>query len=86
VDGVEAIVTEIRDYARFFCAMALGTESDPELKLAFHDLRELRVDVAYPFLLELYADFHSGLLSKPDFLAAVRLVESYVFRRAICDL
>ncbi|HRE93204.1 MAG TPA: DUF262 and DUF1524 domain-containing protein [Fimbriimonadaceae bacterium] len=86
VDGVEAIVTEIRDYARFFCAMALGTESDPELKLAFHDLRELRVDVAYPFLLELYADFHSGLLSKPDFLAAVRLVESYVFRRAICEI
>ena len=86
VEGVEAIVNEIRDYARFYCAMALGTETDPELKLAFHELRELRVDVAYPFLLELYADFHSGLLSKPDFLAAVRLVESYVFRRAICEI
>ena len=86
VEGVEAIVNEIRDYARFYCAMALGTETDSELKVAFHDLRELRVDVAYPFLLELYADFHSGLLSKPDFLAAVRLVESYVFRRAICEI
>ncbi len=86
VEGVEAIVTQIRDYARFYCAMALGTESDPELKLAFHDLRELRVDVAYPFLLELYSDFQSGLLSKLDFLAAVRLVESYVFRRAVCEI
>lgn len=86
VEGVEAIVNEIRDYARFYCAMALGTETDPDLKLAFHDLRDLRVDVAYPFLLELYADFNSGLLSKPDFLAAVRLVESYVFRRAVCEI
>ncbi len=86
VEGVEAIVNEIRDYARFYCAMALGTETDPDLKLAFHDLRELRVDVAYPFLLELYADFNAGLLSKSDFLAAVRLVESYVFRRAICEI
>jgi predicted transport protein len=86
VNGVEAIVTEIRDYARFYCAMALGTETDSDLKLAFHDLRDLRVDVAYPFLLELYADFNSGLLSKPDFLAAVRLVESYVFRRAVCEI
>ncbi len=86
VDGVEDIVKEIRNYARFYCAMALGTESDPELKLAFHDLRELRIDVAYPFLLELYADYAAYLLSKSDFLSAVRLVESYVFRRAVCEI
>ena len=36
--------------------MALGAEQDDDLKLAFHDLRELKVDVAYPFLLELYCD------------------------------
>lgn len=86
VDGVEAIVAEIRDYAGYYCAMARGTETDPDLKIAFHDLRELRIDVAYPFLLELYADFQSGLLAKADFLAAVRLVESYIFRRAVCEI
>ena len=32
---------------------------DADLKLAFHDLRELKVDVAYPFLLELYHDYTS---------------------------
>jgi uncharacterized protein with ParB-like and HNH nuclease domain/predicted transport protein len=84
--GVEALVKEVRDFARYFCAMALGAETDPELKLAFNDLRELKVDVAYPFLLELYQDFTHGILPKPDFLAAVRLVESYVFRRAICEI
>ena len=29
----------------------MGAETAPDLKLAFHDLRELKVDVAYPFLL-----------------------------------
>ena len=84
--GVEQLVKDIRDFARHFCAMALGAEMDPDLKLAFHDLRELKVDVAYPFLLELYSDFAAGLLPKADFVAAVRLIEAYVFRRAICAI
>lgn len=84
--GVEALVKDIRDFARYFCAMALGAETDTELKLAFHDLRELKVDVAYPFLLELYHDYTTGTLPKPEFAEAVRLVEAYVFRRAICAI
>lgn len=84
--GVEVLVRDIRDFAGYFCAMALGAEADADLKLAFHDLRELKVDVAYPFLLELYHDYARGMLSSPDFVAAVRLVESYVFRRAICAI
>ena len=84
--GVEALVKDIRDFGRYFCAMALGAETDSELKLAFHDLRELKIDVAYPFLLELYSDYTTGLLPKADFAAAVRLIEAYVFRRAICAI
>ena len=83
---IEALVRDIRDYARHFCAMALGTETDPDLKRAFHDLRELKVDVAYPFLLELYHDYAMRLLPKDDFARSVRLVEAYVFRRAICAI
>jgi len=83
---IESLVREIRDYARHFCAMALGSETETDLKLAFHDLRELKVDVAYPFLLELYHDYKAGSLAKADLLATVRLIESYVFRRAICAI
>lgn len=84
--GVEALVKDIRDFARYYCAMALGAESDNALKTAFHDLRELKVDVAYPFLLELYQDYSTGLLARDEFLEAVRLIEAYVFRRAICAI
>jgi uncharacterized protein with ParB-like and HNH nuclease domain/predicted transport protein len=84
--GIEALVKDIRVFARYFCAMALGREQDGALGTAFHDLRELKVDVAYPFLLELYHDYATGMLSAADFAAAVRLVEAYVFRRAICAI
>lgn len=84
--GIEALVRDIRTFARYFCALALGREQDGTLAVAFHDLRELKVDVAYPFLLELYHAYADGTLSAEDFASAVRLVESYVFRRAICAI
>lgn len=80
------LVADIHAYASYYCAMALGTEGDAALKQAFHDLRELKVDVAYPFLLDVYHDYKKGRLTSDEVLHIVRLVESYVFRRAICAI
>jgi uncharacterized protein with ParB-like and HNH nuclease domain/predicted transport protein len=84
--GVDAVVAEIHAYAGYYCAMALDQESDKELARAFRDLRELKVDVAFPFLLELYDDYANGVLARDQFARAIRLVEAYVFRRAICAI
>jgi uncharacterized protein with ParB-like and HNH nuclease domain/predicted transport protein len=84
--GIEALVKDIRDYARYYCAMALGAEKDDGLAEAFADLRELKVDVAYPLLLELYRDYATGKLNISDFAAIVRLIEAYVFRRNVCTI
>lgn len=84
--GFEELVKDIKNHAMYFCNFVLGKEKDEELKLAFKDLRELKVDVAYPLLLELYSDFSQGLLTHDEFLSAVRIIESYVFRRTICEI
>ena len=84
--GVDALVADIHRFAGHYCAMALGKEQDKELAAAFKDLNELKANVAWPFLLELYDDYQQGQLSRDDFLRAVRLVESYVFRRAVCAI
>ncbi len=84
--GTEALVGDVLDFAKYYSAMALDREQDPELRAAFRDLRDLKVDVAYPFLLEMYDDYIAGLLEKKDFLEAVRLTEAYVFRRAVCEV
>lgn len=86
VSGVEAMVADIRRFAGYYCAMAIGAEEEPELKSVFHDIRELKVDVAFPFLLELYHDYDQHILTKKELLQAARLVESYVFRRAVCGI
>ncbi len=84
--GVDTLVSDIHTFAEYYCAMALGNEKDKTLASAFQDLRELKVDVAYPFLLELYHDYRNDVLSGEDFASAIRLVEGYVFRRSVCNI
>ena len=86
VGGMDPLVADIHTYAKYYCAMALDKETERDLSLAFRDLREFTVDVAYPFLLELYDDYDRGILPAGDFVRAVRLVEAYVFRRAVCAI
>jgi len=84
--GVSALVADIHVFAKHYCAMALGAEPSERLATAFHDLRELRVEVAYPLLLELYHDYSEALLPAEEFERTIRLMESYVFRRAVCAI
>lgn len=84
--GVEALVIDIRSFAGYYCAMVLSGEADVNLREAFRDIRELKVDVALPLLLELYADYVSQIFDKAELLQAVRWVENYVFRRAVCSI
>jgi len=83
---IEDLVKEVRSYARFYCVIALGHQTEPKLAEAFQDIRELRVDVAYPFLLEVFDDFDNGRLTSAEFHDVLRMVEAYVFRRAICSI
>ena len=84
--GLDMLVADIHGYADYYCAMALDKERDDDLVTLFQDLRELKVDVAFPFLLELYDDYARGLLPKLDLIQSVRLIEAYVFRRAVCSI
>ena len=86
ISSVEALVTDIHYFAGYYCAIALNAERDPDIKTTFRDIRALKVDVAFPFLLELYRDYTHGILLKEELLHAARLVESYVFRRAACGI
>lgn len=80
------LVADIHAYATYYCVIALGSETEPALKQAFHDLRELKVEVSYPFLLDAYNDYKHDRLAADELVQIIRLVESYVFRRAICAI
>jgi uncharacterized protein with ParB-like and HNH nuclease domain/predicted transport protein len=90
--NTEALVKDIYTFALYYCTIVLGKDEknaklyDKNLKNSLDDLRELVAGVAHPFLLAVYHDYALNDISSDDVTAVVRLVESYVFRRAVCDI
>jgi len=83
---IHQIVEDIYRYAGHFVNMALLREGDREIRQVLRDINTLKVDVAYPFLLQVYDDYVNHRLSKTDLIVILKLVESYVFRRVICGV
>ncbi|MEW6586691.1 MAG: DUF262 and DUF1524 domain-containing protein, partial [Nitrospirota bacterium] len=82
----KSLLAALLEFAGYYCCIALGKEKDLALAPVFLDIRELRADVCYPMLMEVYQDYKLNLLSKEEFIEILLLVESYVFRRAVCDI
>ncbi|PUD73202.1 DUF262 and DUF1524 domain-containing protein [Helicobacter pylori] len=82
----EALLQDLQKYCGFFCQIAFKKEDDKDLNKALSFLVDLEMDVIYPLLLELYSDYSDGVLSKQDFIPIIALIESYIFRRAVCGL
>lgn len=83
---VEELLMSLMEYASYYCNIALGKEQNSKLAEAFSDIRELRADVCYPLLMEVYHDYHRGRITEAELIEVSLLVESYVFRRAVCDI
>lgn len=79
-------VADIYAFSKHYVRIALDGERDEALRDGLSDIQTLKVDVSYPFLLEVYDDMSKGLVAKDDVVQIIRLVESYVFRRAVCGI
>lgn len=84
--SIEEIIKDVYRYSKHFVNIAFEKETNKELQKIITNINYLKVDVAYPFLLELYDDYIHNLLSQEDLLKIFKLVDSYVFRRAICGI
>ena len=83
---VMSIIKEINLYSKFYTNMVFDKEMDKDLKRCFKSFTELKMDVCYPFLLQVYNDYYGGILSKIDFIKIIETIESYIFRRSICSI
>ncbi|MGN8464805.1 GmrSD restriction endonuclease domain-containing protein [Helicobacter pylori] len=84
--AIEDLLKDLQKYCGYFCQIVFKKEADKDLNKALGFLVDLEMDVIYPLLLELYSDYSDGVLSKADFIPIIALIESYICRRAVCNL
>lgn len=61
-------------------------ESQKALEPIFEEIRSLRMEVAYPFLIKVYMDYFKEEITLDVFVDILKLTIAYVVRRAICDI
>ena len=86
LEQLKVTIAEIDRYSKHYVKFVLLQEDDPDLRECLKDIDELEAGVARPLLLEVYEDYTQGKIQKLELIEILRLVESYVFRRAICGI
>lgn len=82
----DELVVDLCRHAQWFAIMAFDRAPDRSLRTAFKDLEQLKATPVYPFLLRVYGDYSAGLISAGDLLRILKVVTSYLFRRAVCTV
>ena len=85
-DVVENIVGDIHYYSKLFVMLNSSKTDDKDINQRITDINSLRVEVAYPFLLQVLADWQKNIISREELINILDMVESYVFRRQICEI
>ncbi len=80
------VVKNIDEYSQYYAALSFVRVDDADLAGAIRDLQTIKVEVAYPFLMECLRLYQAHHLTRTDMIRIIRLAQSYVFRRAICGI
>lgn len=77
---------ELYKCAKYYTSIYYLNSGDIELDYVLKDIKSLNMDIASPFLIKVYYDYESNVISKNEFIEVLRLSENYVFRRSICEI
>ncbi|MCS4104591.1 putative transport protein [Bradyrhizobium elkanii] len=81
---LDSFLQKLLRFARYHAAFSIGTNAPDNLRQPFAHLRR-QVDVPATLIMRLYECYDDRKsLSEDEFVKAIELLDSYVFRRAIC--
>jgi uncharacterized protein with ParB-like and HNH nuclease domain len=62
------------------------TVLDENIKKELEYINRLEINVAYPFLLQVFEDYENGVISKEELIKVLKLIQSYAWRRFVVGL
>jgi len=81
------VLKELKEYANYYNHLInTKNESDRDIRKYLDNINKLEIKVAYPFLLQVYADYRGAVLDKAEFINVLFLVEIFSWRRFIAGV
>ncbi len=84
--NIEEILKELYKYSDHYLRIVLNKECNTGVNMILQELKELKAEVTHPFLMSVYEDYMSSIITELDFKDILNLVKNYVFRRSICGI
>lgn len=84
--SMEDLAGELHRFAGHYACIVLGEEPEDRLDEVWKRLQGLRVDAPLPFLMTVRDDLDDGRLELDDAVAIAELIETWLFRRMVCDI
>lgn len=84
--SVRELCQDLLTYAKYYTDMVFIRSSNSIIKALYSDVNDLRMEVAFPFLLKVHNDCTEGIITEDNFIEILKMCISYVFRRSICDI
>jgi hypothetical protein len=82
--SVRLLMTRMEQLSIFYSRIAtVAPEPQKELERFFVRFRRLDFGTAYPLLLSLYEDYVDGQFGSEEFIASLRVLDSYIVRRMV---
>ena len=83
---VEKLMGDVIQYSKYYANLVFADFEDSDVSKIAKNINTLKVEVVYPFLLEVLEDYKNQTISKSELIEIMKIAESYVFRRAICGV
>lgn len=83
---IRELCADLLIYATYYTNMIFRRSDNTILKSLYSDIGDLRMEVAFPFLLKVHNDCAEGVITGDDLIEIIKMCISYVFRRSICDI
>lgn len=82
----EELLGEMKTYSRYLFEIENAATKSSKLNLVLLRLALLEMTVCHPFELKLLDSFYSNKIDEEELCKVLVVVESYIFRRLICDV
>lgn len=87
MESKENYLKKLKEYSIYYNKLINPkNESNIGIQTALSRIKNLEVNVSYPFFMQVYNDYINNKITSKLFIEVINLIESFIFRRFICDI
>lgn len=83
--NIEDLLKDLLYYSNIYSKFLYLNYDNKEIGRIIKELQDLKVTVAFPYLLNLFSDLDKSIIDDVILIKSIKLIRNYIFRRLICE-